>query len=272
MVIKIWGQLIDKDSLSEEAQAYIATLPNELPSVEWLWLEMDRVWEQYGLDNRTELTHQNIGQYYSHPIWLVNGIFTLCDEDSMMHRRAIKQFIIEKNLKSVADFGGGSGVLADVITKNNSSVIVDIIEPYPFEFFLKKYSDNKQIKYLKEFGVKKYDCVIAQDVLEHVENPIEMAYQIANEVRDGGFVIFANCFYPVIKCHLPKTFYLRHTFIFIMQGMGLKYLGNLEEAKHVQIFYKQGNLNLSLGLLLSRLAKPLQSPIKFLARIRRLVF
>jgi 2-polyprenyl-6-hydroxyphenyl methylase/3-demethylubiquinone-9 3-methyltransferase len=51
-------------------------------------------------------------------------------------------------------------------------------------------------------------------------------------------VIFANCFYPVIECHLPLTFYLRHTFRRVLEGGRLEFLGTIPGAEHVQVFRK----------------------------------
>ena len=34
--------------------------------------------------------------------------------------------------------------------------------------------------------------------MEHVENPIETALKIASKVSEGGLVIFAHCYWPVI--------------------------------------------------------------------------
>ena len=79
-----------------------------------------------------------------------------------------------------------------------------------------------------------FDIVVAQDVLEHVEQPVDLAMEIAGAVRPGGTVALANHFEPVIACHLPRTFHLLHTFRFVMRAFGLRYQGVIEGADHAQ--------------------------------------
>ena len=235
---QVLGKLIDIDTLDNNSSIYLKGLPQEKPTVEWLWQEMDRIWVDKGLDNSEKLTGQDIAGFYSHPVWIANGIFTCIDKESIDHRKAIKGYLVDIKAQNIADYGGGSGVLAEIITAN-SDINVDIVEPYPFEFFINKYKDNTKIKYVNDFESSNYDVIIAQDVLEHVENPIEMAYQLSKHVKLDGYVIFANCFYPVIKCHLPSTFYLRHTFRLVMTAMGLKYVGRVKGASHALIFQRK---------------------------------
>lgn len=273
MELTVFGEKIDTSVINSDAQQYLQSLPAELPSVEWIWSEMNRVWQDQGLDNRVSLDKQDIGRYYSHPIWLVNGIFTALDKESVRHRQAIRQFLDRNGLNQIADYGGGSGVLANIITENENTT-VDIIEPYPADFYVNKYQHNHQINYIPDFAHHDYQAVIAQDVLEHVENPVKTAFTIASHARNHGYLIFANCFYPVIECHLPRTFYLRHTFPLIMKAMGLTYLGRMSEANHVQVFQKNKPINLDRALIAARLAKlvapPLQLAEKWVRWVRSL--
>jgi hypothetical protein len=65
--------------------------------------------------------------------------------------------------------------------------------PYPSLIGKARIRNVKQVRFqnaLKET----YDLIIAQDVLEHVENPIELATTIVHGLRVGGYAIFANCF------------------------------------------------------------------------------
>jgi len=39
---------------------------------------MDLVWDDYGCDNKN-LNWENIGKFYSHPVWLLNGLFIETD-------------------------------------------------------------------------------------------------------------------------------------------------------------------------------------------------
>jgi len=265
--IIVWGKPLDTDSLDNSSSIYLKGLTQEKPTVEWLWEEMDRVWLDKGLDNKKDFAIQDIGGFYSHPVWIANGIFTCIDKESIDHRKAIKDYLVDIKAQNIADYGGGSGVLAEIITAN-SDINVDILEPYPFEFFINKYKDNTKIKYVNDFESSNYDVIIAQDVLEHVENPIEMAYQLSKHVKLDGYVIFANCFCPVIKCHLPSTFYLRHTFRLVMTAMGLKYVGRVKGASHALIFQRKNNLNLRKAIVASKVARASQPLIQIASKLK----
>ena len=45
---------------------------------------------------------------------------------------------------------------------------VDIIEPYPFEYFLERVALHDRVNYIPKLE-NAYELVIAQDVLEHVD-------------------------------------------------------------------------------------------------------
>lgn len=248
MQINIWGLELDSESLTESQQKYIESLPKAVPTVEWVWGEMDRVWDECGLSNKKPFSEQDIGSFYGHPVWIMNGLFTAIDPASISHRQAIACYYKFLDLLTLADYGGGSGVLAEQIALSHTIASVDIIEPYASDFFIKKLSAYTSVNFVSDYGHSNYDCVIAQDVLEHVENPIETAYAMSSHVKESGYVIFANCFYPVIKCHLPSTFYLRHTFKYAMQKMGLVYIGRVPGAEHAFVFQKKGDLNLEKAL------------------------
>jgi 2-polyprenyl-3-methyl-5-hydroxy-6-metoxy-1,4-benzoquinol methylase len=241
---QIWGITVDSETLTLQQNKYVDSLPKNIPSVEWVWEEMDRVWNLCGLYNDKPFIEQDIGSFYGHPVWIMNGIFTEIDPVSIGHRKAIADYCKKREIVCLADYGGGSGVLAAQIATNHSIASIDVVEPYASIFFKKKLSDFTSIKFVTKYSHANYDCVIAQDVLEHVENPLEIAYQMSSHVKDNGYVIFANCFYPVIQCHLPSTFYLRHTFKFTMQKMGLIYLERIPGAEHVMVFQKKGEVNL----------------------------
>jgi len=48
-------------------------------------------------------------------------------------------------------------------------------------------------------------------------------------------MLIANCFYPVILCHLPCTFHLRYSFDAFCQALGMEVLGNCE-GSHAKIY------------------------------------
>jgi 2-polyprenyl-6-hydroxyphenyl methylase/3-demethylubiquinone-9 3-methyltransferase len=174
----------------------------------------------------------------------MNGVFTALDPVSASHRDAMARYLGEAGAKLIADYGGGFGELARAITRVNSNAEVFIVEPYPSRVGLEHLRCEPNIKFVSNLSAGDYDAIVAQDVLEHVADPIGLANEIASAVRVGGMVVFANCFYPYIQCHLPSTFHLRHTFPRVMKALGLRYLGSVEGALHVQVFRRTGALDM----------------------------
>jgi hypothetical protein len=58
---------------------------------------------------------------------------------------------------------------------------------------------------------------------------------MVDAVRPGGHLFIANCFYPVILCHLPCTFHLRYSFDNFCRALGLEVLGPCE-GSHATIY------------------------------------
>jgi SAM-dependent methyltransferase len=209
--------------------------------------EMDRVWDAERLDNTIPLSVQvdNVNRFYGHPVWLLNGLFSETDLESREHRMAIAAYVktLTSEIKRLADFGGGSGYLAGLIHKEMPDIEIEIIEPYPSDFFTKRSDNSQKLKFVPNLSCK-YDLIIAQDVLEHIDRPIDVALEIIDATRMNGRVIFANCFYPHIKCHLPATFYLRYQFKGMMKHAGLAFEGAVPGAAHAVVFRRTGSPNL----------------------------
>ena len=242
--ISIWGISLQSNWLSDEQLEYLAGVPPERPPVEWMWLQMDKVWHDLGLENTRPLAAQPIATYSAHPVWLLNGIFTATDPDSIRHRTAISQHLCAARLARVADFGGGFGELARRILQQSPTTAVDVIEPFPSGASRALLASHEGARFVDDLNGS-YDAVVAQDVLEHVEDPVSLAIRLANATRPGGVLIFANCFYPVIECHLPATFYLRHTFSYVMVGLGLRDCGAVAGAEHARVFVRKEELNIA---------------------------
>ena len=258
--ITLWGLQIPRESLTGEEARYLAGLPDEIPTNEWVWAEINRVWHEHGLDNRKPLAEQPIGAFYSHPVWLMNGAFSAVDPASAEHRRSIARFVASSEARKVADFGGGFGALATQIVAESPSTEVVLIEPYPSQAALARLADQPRISFTPEAEERAYDVVIAQDVLEHVEMPIVMAEKLARASRPGGILLFANNFTPVIQCHLPRTFHLHHTFRWVMLALGLEYRGRVEGAAHTHVYVVGEKLrprSASAAATMSRLLAPL---------------
>lgn len=253
--IEIWGYSIPRSWLSEAEIVYLDSLPPTLPSVNWVWAEMDRVWKLFSLNNCKPLNGQLIAEFYSHPVWLMNGIFTAVDPVSSSHRSSIARYLSNTNAVNISDYGGGFGQLARSIISAKAACHVSIVEPYPTRVAKNLLDTEQKINLVNVLTVQSYDAIIAQDVLEHVEDPVELAFNIANAVKEGGLIIFANCFYPVIQCHLPSTFHLRHFFKYVMRSMGLSFSGVIDGAEHALVFIRNGNLDLASARSTERLSK-----------------
>jgi len=274
--VVIWGVSLPIVALQQADIDYLSEVVSlERPSVEWMWQEMDQIWDALGLDNQAAMQGQALGDFYSHPVWVVNGVFSAVDPVSLQHREAIALFVNRIGVKRVADYGGGFAELALRLHAIAPHIHIDIVEPYPSKLGMIRVAGKTVIQFINEFDGN-YDCVVAQDVLEHVERPLVLAAQMVQATKLGGHLIFANCFYPVIKCHLPSTFYLRHTFIWVVSALGLKYEGCVNGANHALVFRKVGNTHKYMLILFVSIAKvvgpllnkiiPIQGAIKFKLR------
>ena len=100
MFLDKWGLRLDISNMDNFSAEYLKDLPEEVPSVQWVWGEMDRVWDDAGLDNKKNIANQDIGKFYGHPVWIMNGLFTEIDPESTAHRAAISAYLNERKLYS----------------------------------------------------------------------------------------------------------------------------------------------------------------------------
>ncbi len=204
-----------------EIKKLLAIPQDDRSDLEQIWYLMDFVWDDIGCDNR-KLDWSKISKFYAHPIWLLNGFFTEQHNLSRQNREIISSWVaINIKKGKILDYGGGFGALAKLIVSKNDKIEVDIFEPYPNEFVVEVIKNYKNINILNKLDNNQYDCLIATDVLEHVSDPLKVLSEMMDSVKKGGVLIIANCFYPVIKCHLPHNFYLRYSFDLFAKSMGL---------------------------------------------------
>lgn len=107
-----------------------------LSDLEQMWYLMDLIWDDMGCDNE-QLNWETIGKFYSHPVWLLNGLFIEQHELSMQHRNSISDWVANNKFQNVVDYGGGFGTLARLIAKKDSAMNVNIYEPHPSDFGVK---------------------------------------------------------------------------------------------------------------------------------------
>ena len=139
---------------------------------------------------------------------------------------------------------------------------MNIYEPHPSEFGLKRASEFENIKIVEKLE-SNYDCLMSTDVLEHVPDPLNDLSDMIRSVKLNGYLVIANCFYPVIKCHLPQDFHFRYTFNIFAKMMGLEVITKLE-GSHATIYKKIEIIepNFSKIRLLEKLSKHMFSSIE----------
>lgn len=212
---------------------------HQLLELEDMWMIMDIVWDEIGCNNKI-LDKTKISKFYSHPVWVLNGIFIENHNDSLNNRHIISNYIKKNdNFRKILDFGGGWGTLARIIANDNPEKTIDIYDEYPNKYAIEKCLEYKNINFIKNLSYK-YDCIISTDVLEHVEDPLKTFDKMITSLKKNGVLIIGNNFYPVIKCHLPSTFHFRYTFKYFAKLMGLVKIGNLN---YTVIYRKIHNKN-----------------------------
>lgn len=226
------GQTVDFTEFSSTSHRYLRSFPNSI-SVYELWDEMDRVWDET-LKSHFALSNSFFTAFYSHPVWSLNSIFTRYDNYSSNQRLSLVHSIFSLPINSIVDMGGGFGVLCRLLKSHNSESIIYLCEPY---------SNSTTKRTLAFSGVNvvdqtpaNCDCYIFIDVLEHCLNPIKYLFDSINRAKPNSYFYLGNCFYPVIKCHLKSTFYLRYTFDFAAFMLGLKCKGRVAGARYIKIY------------------------------------
>lgn len=266
--IMIWGQSVPVDLMTQREREYLGQFDmGQPPPIEEIWREMDKAWDSLGLSSGSQPGEEQLANFYCHPVWILNGLFSASDPQSSANREAIAKMVFELPARNIADYGGGMGELAIRISRMNPDRHIEIIEPYPSELGRHRITRYANISYVSELQGP-YDLIIAQDVLEHLGDPVGLVSQLSNASAVGGYLIFANCFYPVIKCHLPATFHLRETFGWVAKGAGLEYIGNVTGVEHASIFRKTGrtdDISLRTRELISKVMYYVKNGVRMLA-------
>jgi 2-polyprenyl-3-methyl-5-hydroxy-6-metoxy-1,4-benzoquinol methylase len=244
------------------------------PTLERIWLCMDSIWDELRCDNKNPDIHK-LEAFYRHPVWLLNGLFIEQHEESLQNRESISDWIAARGVRRVADFGGGFGTLARMIATKCPQTYIEVIEPYPHPAAVAKSRQFTNISYRREL-CGEYDVIVAMDVFEHVSDPLRLVYQTARYLTCDGIYLTANCFYPVIKCHLPVTFHFRHSWNWVMRMMRLRFI---ESVCYGCAFQKTGPADLlaarvlevvsSLSFSVIEASREARSRLKLRTRLRK---
>jgi hypothetical protein len=258
-------------SLNTQEKEVIGDLINIVrhnpPLLDEMWYLLDYVWKELGCDNR-KLKSNKIEAYYKHPVWILNGLFIERHDDSMRHRNELVTWCRNNwntNVRKILDFGGGYGTVARLFNREYPMAKIEVFEPFPID--LKSKLEPSNISYTAMLG-DNYDIVLAIDVLEHLQDPIETLLDLVALCVDKGCLILANCFRPVIQCHLPKNFHLHFSFDLIARLCGLKQIWRFSHS-NVRIYQKHGDTKRKLVKLSARFSSILYPFLNFLYKFYR---
>ena len=202
-----------------------------------IWQLMGEQWQAHGCDPLQ--MDERVSAFYRHPVWLLNGLFIEQDLQSLAHRRAFTAWVMHQAPIRVADFGDSFGGLARFIGAALPHVLVEVVEPHPHPAAMALAVDTPNVRLVSEL-TDDYDLLIATVVFEHVPDPIALAASTASHLRIGGRYLIANCFAPVIACHLPQLFHLSIGWDQAIRAMGLQ---PLEKVQYGRAFGRTGDLD-----------------------------
>ena len=119
-------------------------------SLEQIWYLMDSVWDNLELDNEN-LDLEKLQEFYMHPVWLLNGLYTETDNESIAHRKKLSNWVRSKpEIQKIVDVGGGIGFLARTIASDTPTSEIKILEPFPSSYAARVIENRKN----KEFKNK----------------------------------------------------------------------------------------------------------------------
>jgi len=205
------------------------------PRIEKLWELMDVAWSTCGC-RQWHFDPKHYSAFYSHPIWELNGLFVEQDPESRRHREMFAHAIASRRPEKILDYGGGHGTLARLIVDRCPEAVVELFDPYSLARSAKSFD---QVELLDE---NSYDVIVATDVLEHVRDPLRLLQKLSKLLTPGGWLLLANCFEPVILCHLPQTFHLSFSLPGFSRALGMQYIGPVGDT-HAIWFQKVASTN-----------------------------
>lgn len=240
---------------------------------------MDKIWEDCGCSNK-HFDQESYAKFYNHPIWLLHGLYLESDQQSLSCRKSICRHIALYKPTEICDYGGGFGTLARIAANTISAKVIHVYEPHPPRYGEALCTRYPQISYIDTLTEERYDVLISTDVLEHTQDPISCLSDMVKSVKVGGHLVIANCFYPVICCHLPSTFHLRYSFSKFCDILGLERVGKCD-GSHATDYKRITNKSpdwrqirqqekLSRALYISREARSTAKSI-FAAAFRRFI-
>lgn len=255
-----------KDDEREWLENTFSRFGGHYPSLEQIWGLMDEPWSELRCD--PAVMDERIGRFYAHPVWLLNGLFIEQHEQSLLNRKQFATWVERQKPTRLADYGGGFGGLARMIGAMCPDTQVEVIEPHPHPAAIALAEKTSNVRYVPDLSGE-YDVLIATDVFEHVPDPLGLAAKTAESLRQGGHYLIANCFEPIILCHLPQTFHFRWTWDLALARMGLV---PEENVVYGRSFMRTGELLLAAARITEERSKGLYPLTRNLpGRVARLI-
>jgi len=230
------------------------------PKLEEIWRLMDEQWVALGCDpNQLD---ERVTTFYRHPVWLLNGLFIEQHGQSLENRKIFTDWIVQQKPQRVADFGGGFGGLARMAGQARSGMQIEVVEPHPHPAAIALAADTPNVRFVPGLSGE-YDLIIATDVFEHVPDPLALTAETATHLRIRGQFLIANCFQPVIRCHLPQLFHFHYAWDRALSAMGLT-AG--DKVQYGRAYVCDGNLDVAAARKVEECAKRFQPLIRHLPR------
>lgn len=245
----------ERDYLTEVFQRF-----NGYPNLEQIWTLMDEQWVEMGCDPLN--MDERVISFYRHPVWILNGLFIEQHAQSLENRQMFTNWVAEQKPARIVDFGGGFGELARLVGLALPDSQIEVVEPHPHPSAIAITDIRPNVRFVPELNGE-YDMIIATDVFEHVPDPIRLAAETAAYLKVGGQYLMANCFQPVILCHLPQTFHFHHSWPFVLQSMGLE---PAEQVVYGQAYVRQGLLDMKTARQVERHSQQLWNITQYLPR------
>lgn len=226
------------------------------PGLEQIWQVMDEAWIELGCD--PNFLDERVIEFYRHPVWLLNGLFIEQHAQSLENRRIFTDWILQQKPSRIADFGGGFGGLARMTGQARPGMQIEVVEPHPHPAAVALAADTPNVRFVPGL-TGEYDLIIATDVFEHVPDPLGLTAETACHLRIGGQFLIANCFQPVIRCHLPQVFHLHYAWDRALSAMGFSSGGKVQYGS---AYVREKDLDLAAARKVEECAKRLQPLIQ----------
>ena len=142
------------------------------------------------------------------------------------------------------DFGAGLGDIGIYFSDKCNVTLFDV--PGETQRFAKFHADKldgdicflNDIKDLKE---NVFDLISAQDVLEHIENPMDTVEKLYRALKPGGhFITSGFWFNPNVPGHLASNVRYRDTWLDDFSNMGLKYISMFSGSNWAIAAFQKG--------------------------------